>query len=496
MGKKKRAVAPIVPQARPPRPSKLRGWEWWRSLGAPRYVCAPMVDQSERAFRALSARHNVGLAYTPMLLASVLARDEMYRRESVLNDHARGDSSDGPAVIAQLGGSDVDAVVASAKWLEAADLPICAIDLNLGCPQSCAKRGGYGSFLKLDAAVALVRALDDALVRLPVTCKIRALNVRGEREEADAPQADAARTVAFARRLAEAGASLIAVHGRTRAQKGRGAADASVVAAVASALADRGGRDGRGVPVIANGNVRCRADADALLESTGAAAAMSAEALLACPRMFAEDCDPSWPRHPDSCAVALEYVEIAGSEQLAPPPPVAWARAHLVAILRRALPLHPGPAAALDGAVTLAELGEAVRALDREMSRDAAVRPCEPPRRRSLAPRPQPSEPAAAPPEAAAAAAVEGATAEGAAAEEEAARIAVEASQRRARGRQERHRLKVARTVASREARQQEGGGGDGRRQRQPEKRNRGEEEGRGSRKKKRLAPCPPLDGE
>ena len=92
----------------------------------------------------------------------------------------------------------------------------------------------------------MVRALDEALVRLPITCKIRALNKRGELEEMDNPKPDAARTVAFARRLAEAGASLIAVHGRTRAQKGRGAADASVIAAVASAFEQRR-RDGRGI---------------------------------------------------------------------------------------------------------------------------------------------------------------------------------------------------------------------------------------------------------
>jgi hypothetical protein len=84
---------------------------------------------------------------------------------------------------------------------------------------------------------------------------------------------------------------------------------------------------------------------------------MSAEALLANPRMF----DSGHEKTVDSCAVALEYLALASLPELAPPPPVEWARAHLVAILRRALTLHPGPAAALDNASSLEELREAVQ---------------------------------------------------------------------------------------------------------------------------------------
>ena len=46
-------------------------WAWWREVcHSPRFVMAPMVGQSDRAFRLLCRRDGgVGLCYTPMLLA-------------------------------------------------------------------------------------------------------------------------------------------------------------------------------------------------------------------------------------------------------------------------------------------------------------------------------------------------------------------------------------------------------------------------------------------
>ena len=85
--------------------------------------------------------------------------------------------------------------------------------------------------------------------------------------------------MAFALMLQEAGAAAVAVHGRRREQRHHeGPADWEQIGAVRRAL---------DIAVIANGNVRTRADAERALAATGCAAVMSATALLANPRLFA-----------------------------------------------------------------------------------------------------------------------------------------------------------------------------------------------------------------
>ena len=82
-----------------------------------------------------------------------------------------------------------------------------AVDINLGCPQIIARRGHYGSYLleEQDLVIEIVKTLHENL-SIPVTCKIRCL----KSEEA---------TLKLAKRIEEAGCSLLTVHGRTKEQK-------------------------------------------------------------------------------------------------------------------------------------------------------------------------------------------------------------------------------------------------------------------------------------
>lgn len=56
-----------------------RAWAHWKALGAPRFVVAPMVDNSELPFRMLCRKYGAEAAYTPMLHSRIFSENEKYR---------------------------------------------------------------------------------------------------------------------------------------------------------------------------------------------------------------------------------------------------------------------------------------------------------------------------------------------------------------------------------------------------------------------------------
>ena len=241
-----------------------RGREFYEALGSPSTVLAPMVDQSEHSWRVLCRRHGTELAYTPMFSARQFVESEQYRRSIFGPLEGRAENEDLPLFV-QFAANDPDILLSAAKHVQTR---CSAVDINFGCPQKIAKRGHYGAWLSDEPQLQqkLVGTLHCHL-DCPVTVKIRV------------QEAGKSATVDYARMLQAAGASVIAVHGRTREQKGlqQGAADWEMIRAVKEAVS---------VPVFANGGIFTAADVRRCLEATGADGVMAGEALLEDPALF------------------------------------------------------------------------------------------------------------------------------------------------------------------------------------------------------------------
>lgn len=246
-----------------------------------RLLLAPMAGVSDEAFRTLCREQGADLTYTEMVSAKGLS----YANEKTRHLLHLAEGEDRVAV--QLFGHEPDVMADQARWVEQEmGETLAYLDINMGCPARKIVSKGDGSALMKtpDLAAAIVRAVS-AAVEHPVTVKFR----RGWAEGDET-------CVEFARRMEDAGAAAVAVHGRYALQLYRGRAEWDAIARVKAAVS---------IPVVGNGDVKCGADAVALVERTGCDAVMIARAAEGNPWVFAQ-CKAALAGEPEPAKPSVE----------------------------------------------------------------------------------------------------------------------------------------------------------------------------------------------
>ena len=246
-------------------PLKIQGRLLERQLRC-RALQSPLAGVSDRIFRQLVRRWAPdALLFTEMVNATSLELGHGRLKMDGLEEES------GPIGV-QLFDHHPAAMADAAR--RAADAGAFLIDINMGCPvrKIARKGGGSGLIRDPDLACKIVDTVV-AAVGLPVTVKTRL----GWCHEDNAEGVEAAMN--WCRRLEEAGARMLTLHGRTREQGFSGRADWNAIAAVKAALR---------IPVIANGDVNSPEEALRCLQVTGADGVMVGRGSMGAPWLLGQ----------------------------------------------------------------------------------------------------------------------------------------------------------------------------------------------------------------
>lgn len=226
-------------------------------------VFAPMAGLTDAPCRRLMADHGAAWTVSEMASAKAITFGDKKSLALLKDPDPHG------LYAAQLFGAEPEVLARAIAVLQEKGVRFDILDLNMGCPAPKITGGGAGSKLLLDSELCgrMVAAARRALGEgTPLTVKMR---IGWDAEHRTG--------VEVARRCEEAGADLLAVHGRTREQMYIPPVDREAIAAIKRAVK---------IPVLANGDINTAEGALEMLEATGCDGVMIGRGALGDPWLF------------------------------------------------------------------------------------------------------------------------------------------------------------------------------------------------------------------
>jgi tRNA-dihydrouridine synthase B len=232
-----------------------------------RVMLAPMDGYTDHPFRLICRRWGSACTYSEFINAM-----DMETHHPYIGERLYFLAEERPFGY-QILDNDPDRILRTAHQLRGLNPDF--FDVNLGCSsRSVCSRGAGASLLLEPQKISRIIELLVQNLDIPITAKIRL-----------GWDDDKRNYLEISKRVEDAGASVLAVHGRTRSQAYAGEADWDAIAEVKHNML---------IPVIGNGDVRTPADINRFLDYTGCDAVMIGRAAIGNPWIFAakdrEDC--------------------------------------------------------------------------------------------------------------------------------------------------------------------------------------------------------------
>ncbi len=235
----------------------------WNSLKKPIIALSPMADMTDSPFCQV-VKEVTGDSEYPVMFREMVSSEAIVRGSEKTLEMTDIDASERP-LVQQIFGSDPEVMAQSAMIIAKEHSPE-GFDINMGCPVYKLTSNFNGCALMNDVKVAtsIVSKVKES-INVPLSVKIRL------------GWSDPNSCIEFAPQLEKAGASLITVHGRTKAQGYSGIADWHKIAEVKKVLS---------IPLLANGDIHTPEAVVKALEITKADGALIARGALGNPWFF------------------------------------------------------------------------------------------------------------------------------------------------------------------------------------------------------------------